>query len=85
VSPIPWLDYVRLGKLVYRLLRAHFPELAKVPIADVLNVVEELLKTSASLQDVAVIPEPQASAMKGRAPAPIRPEYRLVVKGRGPR
>jgi hypothetical protein len=84
MSAIPWLDYLRLGRLVYRILRAHFPDLGKVPIEDLLAVVEELLKTTASVQEVAIQVEPprvQGVVDVKRAPA----EYRLVVTGRGPR
>jgi hypothetical protein len=81
-----WLLYLRLGAHIYKVLKAHFPELGKVPIEDILAVVEELLTTSASHKDVRVIQEPTASPQMALGTAPR--QYRLVLggtTGRGPK
>jgi hypothetical protein len=76
-----WRLYFRIGRAVWRLLQQRFPDLAKVPGEDVIAVVEELLTTSASLQDVKVQTElPAAQGLIGR---PVDPHYRLVVTRQG--
>jgi hypothetical protein len=82
-----WALYFRLGKLVYRILRDHFPQLAAVPVEDLLSVAGELLTTSASVADTKIQAEPALSAaLPARRPegATRRPQYRLVVRQRPP-
>jgi len=63
--------YLTVGRAVYRCLRERFPEIDDVPLEDVLSVVEELLTTSATLEEAMVCAE---VARTGTT------DYRLVVR-----
>jgi len=75
------LLYLRIGRVVYGVLRRAFPDLGRVPLEDVLHVVEELLRTSATVRDVAVQVEPApVQSLLATRPTP-EAQYRLVIKG----
>lgn len=72
-----WRTYFRIGRAIYAVLQRRFPHVAQVPIDDILSVVEELLTTKASVQDVKV--QTELPAMQGLLGAKVDPHYRLVV------
>lgn len=79
-----WFVTQRIGRLVWRILAARFPELSKVPLEDILAVVEEVLTSTLTLQDAMVKTEPARQGLTSVGSAdPARLHYRLVLPGRG--
>jgi hypothetical protein len=74
-----WFMYVKLGAEIYKLLLAKFPQLSKVPAADVIALVLELLTTEATVNDVKIQEEPKPSTLMGTELRPTASHYRLVI------
>jgi hypothetical protein len=76
---VKWLMYVKLGARIYRLLVERFPQLPKVPAEDVIAVVEELLTTPRTVEDVKIQEEPKPATLMGTNLRQTKPEHRLVI------
>lgn len=76
-----WFTYLKLGALVFGILKKQFPQqLEKVPVDDIVSVVTELITTTATVQQAKVIQEPMPRMLASGQPlTPTRPQYRLVL------
>ena len=79
-----WITYVRLGRLVWSILERQFsermPALRTVPIEDLLAVVEEVLTTTATIEEARLRGEPAPPRLlSGAAVDPGRQVYRLSL------
>ena len=72
--------YFKIGSFVFKLLKARHPELDKVPVEDIIDVVGEVLGTS-DKETIIKIEEPPHRLVNGKIEYEnVETAYRLVIE-----